>query len=209
VGGTLTPDYDANRVRDATIEYNAIKAGAKKTGQIIRSSGWNRWSRRRGRDERHDPARDARGLRARVLRRSGRRAIRPGQIGSGHPHRARAQLGRAFHRHDVAFIDRILADEFIVTYDNGARADRKVELQLAATLNENIESSAMDEFIVKEFGNTAVVGSRCTWSGRSRANAFRRLSFTVSCVTRRPVAMRVESEHARPTVRLVVSGCGK
>lgn len=63
----------------------------------------------------------------------------------------------AFHRHDAAFIDRILADEFIVTYDNGVRADRKVELQLAASLNENIESSAMDEFIVKEFGNTAVV----------------------------------------------------
>jgi glyoxylase-like metal-dependent hydrolase (beta-lactamase superfamily II) len=33
--GTLTPDYDANRVREATIEYNAIKAGAKKTGAII------------------------------------------------------------------------------------------------------------------------------------------------------------------------------
>jgi len=63
----------------------------------------------------------------------------------------------AFHRHDAAFIDRILADEFIVTYDNGVRADRKVELQLATSLNENIESSTMDEFIVKEFGNTAVV----------------------------------------------------
>ena len=34
--GTLTPDYDANRVREATIEYNAIKARrAKKTGEII------------------------------------------------------------------------------------------------------------------------------------------------------------------------------
>jgi ketosteroid isomerase-like protein len=63
----------------------------------------------------------------------------------------------AFHRHDAAFIDRILADEFIVTYDNGVRADRKVELQLATSVNENIESSTMDEFIVKEFGNTAVV----------------------------------------------------
>jgi len=63
----------------------------------------------------------------------------------------------AFHRHDAAFIDRILADEFIVTYDNGARADRTIELELAKTLNENIESSMMDEFIVKEFGNTAVV----------------------------------------------------
>ena len=63
----------------------------------------------------------------------------------------------AFHRHDAAFIDRILADEFIVTYDNGVRADRKVELELATSLNENIESSSLDEFIVKEFGNTAVV----------------------------------------------------
>ena len=63
----------------------------------------------------------------------------------------------AFHRHDAAFIDRILADEFIVTYDNGVRADRNVELELAKSLNENIESSSLDEFIVKEFGNTAVV----------------------------------------------------
>ena len=63
----------------------------------------------------------------------------------------------AFHRHDAAFIDRILADEFIVTYDNGVRADRTLELELAKSLNENIESSTMDEFIVKEFGHTAVV----------------------------------------------------
>jgi ketosteroid isomerase-like protein len=63
----------------------------------------------------------------------------------------------AFHRHDAAFIDRILAEEFIVTYDNGVRADRKLELQLATSVDENIESSTMDEFIVKEFGNTAVV----------------------------------------------------
>src|ERR1051325_3647034 len=62
----------------------------------------------------------------------------------------------AFHRHDQAFIDRILADEFIVTYDNGVRGDRALELKLAL-IDENIDSSEMDEFIVKEFGNTAVV----------------------------------------------------
>jgi ketosteroid isomerase-like protein len=62
----------------------------------------------------------------------------------------------AFHRHDAAFIDRILADEFIVTYDNGVRGDRNLELKLAA-VDENIESSTLDEFIVREFGNTAVV----------------------------------------------------
>src|SRR5262245_37531950 len=33
--GTLLPDYNANAVREATIEYNAIKARQKKTAQII------------------------------------------------------------------------------------------------------------------------------------------------------------------------------
>src|SRR5437763_2145501 len=64
---------------------------------------------------------------------------------------------KAFHSHDVAAIDKILADEFIVTYDEGVRADRKKELELAATFDEHVDSSAMDDFVVKEYGNTAVV----------------------------------------------------
>jgi len=63
----------------------------------------------------------------------------------------------AFHRHDVAFIDKILADEFIVTYDDGLRADRKKELELAASFDEHVDSSTLDNFIVKEYGNTAIV----------------------------------------------------
>ena len=62
----------------------------------------------------------------------------------------------AFHRHDQAFIDRILAQEFVATYDNGVRGDRDLELKLAL-IDENVESSTMDEFIIKEYGNTAVV----------------------------------------------------
>src|ERR1700756_3896080 len=64
---------------------------------------------------------------------------------------------KAFHTHDVAAIDRILADEFIVTYDDGVRADRKKELELAATFDEHVDSSTLDDFIVKEYGNTAIV----------------------------------------------------
>jgi cyclase len=33
--GTLTPDYNANAVRQATIEYNAVKAGKRQADQII------------------------------------------------------------------------------------------------------------------------------------------------------------------------------
>ncbi|MSO81972.1 MAG: nuclear transport factor 2 family protein [Acidobacteria bacterium] len=64
---------------------------------------------------------------------------------------------KAFHGRDVGFIENILADEFMVTYPDGSRGDRTKELALAAAFNQPIESSALDEFTVKVYGDTAVV----------------------------------------------------
>jgi len=63
----------------------------------------------------------------------------------------------AFRRNDAAFIDTVLAEEFVVTYDDGTRGDRAKELALAASFNQKVDSSTLDEFIVKEYGNTAIV----------------------------------------------------
>ena len=63
----------------------------------------------------------------------------------------------AFYRKDVAFIESILADEFIATYDDGSRGDKARELALAAEFNQQVESSIQDEFTVKIYGDTAVV----------------------------------------------------
>jgi ketosteroid isomerase-like protein len=63
----------------------------------------------------------------------------------------------AFHRKDVGFIENILADEFIATYGDGSRGDKAKELALAATFDQQIESSTLDEFTVKVYGDTAVV----------------------------------------------------
>jgi len=63
----------------------------------------------------------------------------------------------AFHRKDVAFIDRVLAEEFVSTYGDGSRGDRAKELKLAAEFNQQIDSSTLDEFAVKVYGDTAVV----------------------------------------------------
>jgi ketosteroid isomerase-like protein len=63
----------------------------------------------------------------------------------------------AFRRNDAAFIDNILAEEFVVTYDDGTRGDRAKELALAESFNQKVDSSTLDEFIVKEYGNTAIV----------------------------------------------------
>ena len=63
----------------------------------------------------------------------------------------------AFHRKDVGFIEKVLADEFVVTYGDGSRGDRTKELTLAAEFNQQIDSSTLDEFTVKTYGDTAVV----------------------------------------------------
>jgi ketosteroid isomerase-like protein len=63
----------------------------------------------------------------------------------------------AFHRKDVRFIETVLADEFVVTYADGTRGDRAKELALAAEFNQQVDSSVLDEFIVKIYGDTAVV----------------------------------------------------
>ena len=63
----------------------------------------------------------------------------------------------AFYRKDVAFIENVLADEFIATYDDGSRGDKAKELALAAEFNQQVESAVQDEFTVRVYGDTAVV----------------------------------------------------
>jgi ketosteroid isomerase-like protein len=63
----------------------------------------------------------------------------------------------AFHHKDIAFIENLLADEFVATYDDGSRGDRARELVLAAAFDQQIDSSTLDDFIVKSYGDTAVV----------------------------------------------------
>ncbi len=63
----------------------------------------------------------------------------------------------AFYSKDIAFIENILADDFVATYDDGSRGDKTKELALTAEFNQRVESALQDEFKVKVYGDTAVV----------------------------------------------------
>ena len=63
----------------------------------------------------------------------------------------------AFYRKDLKFIESILADEFVSTYEDGSRADKKKELALTEAFDQAVESAIQDDFTVKVFGDTAVV----------------------------------------------------
>jgi ketosteroid isomerase-like protein len=74
----------------------------------------------------------------------------------------------AFFRNDTAFIDRVLAPEFVATYPDGSRGDRAKELANAAAFNQQIDSSTLDEFNVQVYGETAVVWFRRRLVGPSK-----------------------------------------
>jgi hypothetical protein len=63
----------------------------------------------------------------------------------------------AFQRQDAAFIESVLAEEFIATYGDGSRGDKAKELALVRDFNQQVDSRRLDNFIVKVYRDTAVV----------------------------------------------------
>ena len=63
----------------------------------------------------------------------------------------------AVYRQDADFVSSLLADEFIVTYDDGARGDKARELSLIAQFNQQVVSAVQDDFTVRVYQDTAVV----------------------------------------------------
>jgi hypothetical protein len=63
----------------------------------------------------------------------------------------------AFHSQNAAFIERVLADEFVATYGDGTRGDKEKELALARDFDQQVDSSHLDDFIVKVYRDTAIV----------------------------------------------------
>ena len=63
----------------------------------------------------------------------------------------------AFYARDVEFLDSILADDFIVTYDDGAQGDKARELALSASFNQRVISATQEDFTVQVYDDAAVV----------------------------------------------------
>ena len=74
----------------------------------------------------------------------------------------------AFERRDAKLIETFLADEFIATYGDGSRGTKATELKLVAEFNQQTDSRELDDFIVKIYGDTAVVWFTQTLTGPSQ-----------------------------------------
>ena len=63
----------------------------------------------------------------------------------------------AFVAKDMRFIERVLADEFVVTYGDGTRGDKAAEMAQTLDFDQRVDSSVLDSFRVRVYGETAVV----------------------------------------------------
>ena len=71
--------------------------------------------------------------------------------------RLESSWNEAFYRKDVPFLERVLAEEFIAIYEDGSRGDKAKEISLTKEFNQQVNSAKQDDFIVKIYGDTAVV----------------------------------------------------
>ena len=63
----------------------------------------------------------------------------------------------AFVAKDMRFIERVLADEFVVTYGDGTRGDKAAEMAQTLDFDQRVDSSVLDSFRVRIYGETALV----------------------------------------------------
>jgi ketosteroid isomerase-like protein len=80
---------------------------------------------------------------------------------AGPEEQALIQLERAwdaaFVAKDMRFIERVLADEFVATYGDGTRGDKAAEMTQTLDFDQRVDSSVLDGFRVRIYGDTAVV----------------------------------------------------
>ena len=62
----------------------------------------------------------------------------------------------AFQRKDIDFIDSILADDFVATYTDGHRGDKAIEKHNTSAFNQRIDESALSDFEIRIYGDTAI-----------------------------------------------------
>ena len=63
----------------------------------------------------------------------------------------------AVYKKDLEFLDSLLAEEFVATYDDGSLGDRNRELELSAAFNQRVISATQEDFTVRVYGDTGVV----------------------------------------------------
>ena len=78
------------------------------------------------------------------------------------------ELSAAVGRNDIAALDRIYADDYMLVYESGVQTTKAQRLAAMKSGELKYESLSFDEVNVRMYGNTAVATYRVTSKGQSK-----------------------------------------
>jgi uncharacterized protein (TIGR02246 family) len=77
------------------------------------------------------------------------------------------QWGEAWTKHDATSVDKLLADDFMVTMPDGSVLTKAQILEVIRSYKEEVTSLVTDEWKVRVYGDAAVVTARNTYKMQS------------------------------------------
>lgn len=116
--------------------------------------------------------------------------------------RLKLDWGKAYVKRDAAMLERIIADEYTVTDENGATTAREAIIADFKNSSAIYDSAVYEDAKVRIYGDTAIVAGRGTVKGRGKTTAFHTQYFSTNVFVKRDGRWQAVATHISGVKRL-------
>lgn len=109
-----------------------------------------------------------------------------------------AQWGKAYITGDVAFLDKLYADDLVFIGPSGGVESKKDELESVRSGKLRFESFEVSDLLVRSYGDTAVVTSKSTVKGNFQGQSINGVYRSADVFVRQQGAWRCVSAQVTP-----------
>ncbi len=104
-------------------------------------------------------------------------------------------IGHAYVQKDLAALERLYADDYIVTDDSGETINKTQEIERLKSGNAVYESTSYEDVKVRVYGNVAIVAGRGTVKGRGKNGTFHKQYFSTNIFVNQDGKWRAVTAH--------------
>jgi ketosteroid isomerase-like protein len=116
--------------------------------------------------------------------------------------RLKHEMGRAYVARDVAALERLYADDYTVTDDEGNTTNKTQEIDRLRSGGSTYESTSYEDVKVRVYGDTAIVAGRGTVKGRNSKGPFHTEYHSTNVFVRQNGVWRAVAAHISGVKRL-------
>lgn len=104
-------------------------------------------------------------------------------------------IGQAYVQRDLPALERLYADDYLVTDDNGATTNKTQEIERLKSGNAVYESTSYEDVKVRVYDNVAIVAGRGTVKGHGKNGAFHKQYFSTNVFVNQNGKWRAVAAH--------------